>query len=142
MENVLIPFDGSSSAKRAIQYLIDKPGLFSGQCVHILNVQEEVKLFGDHFSQSLIDELRERALAYGAEFTASAAGMLKETNLSYETHERVGDVAPEIAKAVKDYQCHAVVMGTRGMGRLGNLLMGSVAAKVIHEVDVPVLLVK
>jgi nucleotide-binding universal stress UspA family protein len=33
-------------------------------------------------------------------------------------------------------------MGTRGMSRLGNLVMGSVANRVVHEVPVPVLLVK
>ena len=33
-------------------------------------------------------------------------------------------------------------MGTRGMGAMGNLILGSVATKVIHLVDVPVTLVK
>jgi nucleotide-binding universal stress UspA family protein len=33
-------------------------------------------------------------------------------------------------------------MGTRGLGALGNVLIGSVATKVIHLAHVPVLLVK
>jgi nucleotide-binding universal stress UspA family protein len=33
-------------------------------------------------------------------------------------------------------------MGTRGMGSVSNLLLGSVATKVIHLAPVPVLLVK
>ena len=35
-----------------------------------------------------------------------------------------------------------VVMGTRGLGNFSGLLMGSVATRVVHEVPVPVLLVK
>jgi nucleotide-binding universal stress UspA family protein len=35
-----------------------------------------------------------------------------------------------------------VVMGTRGMGALGTLLLGSVAYRVVHLVHVPVTLVK
>jgi nucleotide-binding universal stress UspA family protein len=33
-------------------------------------------------------------------------------------------------------------MGTRGMGAIGNLVLGSVATKVIHLTEVPVTLVK
>ena len=35
-----------------------------------------------------------------------------------------------------------VYMGTRGLGTIAGLLMGSVTVKVIHLSDVPVLLVK
>jgi nucleotide-binding universal stress UspA family protein len=35
-----------------------------------------------------------------------------------------------------------IVMGTRGQGAVGNLLLGSVATKVIHLSKVPVTLVK
>ena len=34
-----------------------------------------------------------------------------------------------------------IVMGTRGLGRVGNLLMGSVATRVVHLAEVPVTLV-
>jgi nucleotide-binding universal stress UspA family protein len=33
-------------------------------------------------------------------------------------------------------------MGTRGMGSVGSPLMGSVAAKVVHLAEMPVMLVK
>ncbi len=33
-------------------------------------------------------------------------------------------------------------MGTRGMGSIANMLLGSVASKVLHLADAPVLLVK
>ncbi|MFN0302201.1 MAG: universal stress protein, partial [Burkholderiales bacterium] len=35
-----------------------------------------------------------------------------------------------------------VVMGTRGLGSVSGLVLGSVATKIIHLVDVPVTLVK
>jgi len=142
MQNILVPFDDSKPARRAIQYLIDRAELFSEQKLHILNVQDEVKVFGDYLTQTMIENMHERALTHGSVFTASAAEMLKGSGILYETHESIGDVGAEIAKAVKAHQCHLVVMGTRGMSKLGNLLMGSVATRVIHEVDVPVLLVK
>jgi nucleotide-binding universal stress UspA family protein len=38
--------------------------------------------------------------------------------------------------------CDGIVMGTRGMSAVGNLVMGSVATKVIHLTKLPVTLVK
>jgi len=35
-----------------------------------------------------------------------------------------------------------IVMGTRGMGTVANLVLGSVATKVIHLSHIPVILVK
>ena len=38
--------------------------------------------------------------------------------------------------------CELVVMGTRGRGAIHNMVLGSVATKVLHLVAVPVTLVK
>jgi nucleotide-binding universal stress UspA family protein len=43
---------------------------------------------------------------------------------------------------VKSLSIEEVVMGTRGMGTLGTLLLGSVAYRVVHLVHVPVTLVR
>jgi nucleotide-binding universal stress UspA family protein len=43
---------------------------------------------------------------------------------------------------VKDSGADAIVMGTRGLGVVGGLVLGSIASKVVHLVKVPVTLVK
>ena len=52
------------------------------------------------------------------------------------------DAATTIARRADSLQCEGIVMGTRGMGAIANLLLGSVAAKVVHLANVPVTLVK
>ena len=47
-----------------------------------------------------------------------------------------------IADCARDLQCDAIVMGTRGLGAIQTLLLGSVAVKVIHLADQPVTLIK
>ena len=50
--------------------------------------------------------------------------------------------AEVICKYAKEKGVFQIFMDTRGLGSVSGLLLGSVATKVIHFTDVPVLLVK
>ena len=54
----------------------------------------------------------------------------------------MGDPATEIIKLARDAAIDLIAMTTHGHRLLGDLLRGSTADKVRHEVDVPVLLLK
>ncbi|MNU09423.1 Universal stress protein G [compost metagenome] len=51
-------------------------------------------------------------------------------------------MAAQVSEFADRLGCDTVVMGTRGLGSFTGMLLGSVATRVIHEVSVPVLLVK
>ena len=142
MQNVLVPFDGSASAKRAVQYLVDFSRNYPAIQVHLLNVQREPNLYGNYVPATMLDDLRKGALTHAKQVNAEGAQLLEAAGINFQAHEVVGDVVTEVVAAVKRLDCNTVVMGTRGMGSLGNLVMGSVATRVIHDVPVPVLLVK
>ncbi|WGK60414.1 universal stress protein [Halopseudomonas sp. SMJS2] len=142
MQNVLVPFDGSDSAKRAVTYLVEAARAYPDILVHVLNVQREANLYGNYVPASMLEDLRQGALKHAASINAEAVQMLQAASVRYETHETIGDVVSEVVAAVKRHNCDTVVMGTRGMGSLGNLVLGSVATRVVHDVNVPVLLVK
>lgn len=50
--------------------------------------------------------------------------------------------AQHIAEFASENACDEIIMGTRGMGAVGNLVLGSVATKVVHLATVPVTLVR
>ena len=51
-------------------------------------------------------------------------------------------MAETIAAYSNNCGCDQIIMGTRGMGSLEGLLLGSISTKVLHMVKVPVTLVK
>jgi nucleotide-binding universal stress UspA family protein len=52
------------------------------------------------------------------------------------------DIAQTIVRFTKSRRCGKIIMGTRGMGAIRNLLLGSVAQRVLATARQPVLLVK
>ena len=70
------------------------------------------------------------------------ADQLQEEGITHKEHTALGNVAEQVSSVARQLQCDTVVMGTRGLGSFTGLLMGSVATRVVHEVPVPVLLVK
>ena len=58
--------------------------------------------------------------------------ILAKHHVSAETLIRVGDPAQTIVQVAKQKHCAEIVMGTRGLGSLKGLILGSVTTKVIH----------
>jgi len=73
---------------------------------------------------------------------APARKMLDELGVRYDTVTKVGDIADEITKHAAKEGCDLIVMGTHGRTGIKNLVLGSVATKVLAASKVPVLLFK
>ena len=139
MLRVLVPVDGSENSLRAVQFVLKKALLYKEPLeLHLLNVQ--------HPFPGTIQGVHEQAERYhhdeGAKVLASARKALDAAGVKYVYHISVGEAAEAIAYFAKEKKIEQIVMGTRGLGSIANMLLGSVASKVLHLVDVPVLLVK
>jgi nucleotide-binding universal stress UspA family protein len=65
-----------------------------------------------------------------------------KASLKLEEMVRVGDPFLEIIRVAKEKDVDLIVMGTHGRTGLFNILIGSVAEKVVHYAHCPVLTVK
>lgn len=143
MRKVLVAFDGSDSSKRALQYVIDFARDHSVAVqVHLLNVQLEPTLYGEYITPEMIDQMQQKLLDAASKTLEWAGDQLRSAGIESQTHTALGNVAEQVALLVEQQNCDTVVMGTRGLGNFTGLLLGSVATRVVHEVSVPVLLVK
>lgn len=140
--NILLPVDGSENALHAVRHVIAMKDQFREPIsVNLLNVQlpvasGAVKMFISQ--QQLNDYYRDE----GMKALKDARALLDNAGIAYQHHIGVGETAATIVGYAKDKQCQQIVMGTRGAGSFSGTLLGSVAARVVHLADVPVLLVK
>ena len=139
MRKVLVPVDGSEHSLQVAKFLIKQAGEYKVPLdIHLLNVQHPLP----GTIRGVAEQARQFHNEEGAKALDGARKLLDEARLQYAYHIVVGDAASAIAQAVTEHQCDHVVMGTRGMGNVRNMLLGSVATKVLHTVDVPVTLIK
>ena len=140
MRRILIPVDGSDNAIRAVRYAASLAKELPDVQLELVNVQE---LLPQKVHAALSDEEISRwQSGYSDLVLEPATKILDAAEVPYRVGSRVGSPAIEISKQVHDTQCDAIIMGTRGLGSLTNLVMGSVATKVVHLVQVPVTLIK
>ncbi len=143
MLKVLVPVDGSACSGRVVDFLIKQLGAFKdGVEIHLLNVQRPIP-YGSRVSAVVgHDKITQYHQEEGMAALKSAMHQLDGARVKYHHHIGVGDEADIISKYANDKGCDQIFMGTRGLGSISSLLLGSVATKVIHLSPVPVLLVK
>lgn len=71
-----------------------------------------------------------------------AADLLAARGVAFQAVKLVGEAGHELVRHAQSAGCDLIAMGTHGMGAMTNLVMGSVATKVIASSKVPVLLLK
>jgi nucleotide-binding universal stress UspA family protein len=143
MLKVLLPVDGSESAARATQKLMETLGWYSERPkVDLLAVHLPVPRF-PNMSVVVSDEMLERYYADECEvMLAPSKKALDAAGVKYTAHTLVGPIAESIVEQAKRSASNMIYMGTRGMTALANMALGSVATRVLHLAHIPVVLVR
>lgn len=142
MLKFLIAVDGSEHARHAIDAVAKLAGASAQLQVLILNVRSEPSLYGE-LTPTAFHELDKAVRAEQARILKEAAEHARGSGLTVTAVlDPAGMVVPEIVRASTENKVDQIVLGTRGMGSMGGLFLGSVAQRVVHLAEMPVLLVK
>lgn len=141
MQTILLPVDGSENSSRAVKRAIEiykknadtklllvtaYPPIVSGNVKRYFSPEDIHAFYQDEGSAAL----------------APAKALLDVAGVPYEEEVLVGPVAQTIADYAKKKNVDTIIMGTRGLGTVTGMVLGSVTTKVLSLVDIPVLLVK
>jgi nucleotide-binding universal stress UspA family protein len=142
MLRVLLAVDGSECAVRATQKLIGTLGWYKEQPrVDLLAVHLPVPRF-PNMGVVISNEMLERYYAEECEdMLAPSKKALDAAGVKYTAHTLVGRIAESIIEQAKQSGSDMIYMGTRGMTALSNMILGSVATRVLHLAHIPVVLI-
>jgi nucleotide-binding universal stress UspA family protein len=144
--NILLAIDGSEYSIRSVNFLVehfswlrDKPAL------HLLHVKLPIPkglalaqahaIVGSDAVNAWYQDESEAALA-------PAQALLKSHDVPFKSAWLVGDVCEQINAYAAEHHIDLIVMGSHGHGALKNLLLGSVATKILAGCHLPVLVVR
>ena len=141
MIRMLVAVDGSRNSMRAVRYVARTIGRLKPVEIHLVNVQEpvdslEIRRF--MLPRDIARLQRRRGVAQ----LRAARALLDKARIPHQAHALIGRVPVTIVRFARRRRCGTIIMGTRGMTAIANLLLGSVATKVIHLASMPVTLVK
>jgi nucleotide-binding universal stress UspA family protein len=141
---ILLATDGSDEAKQATQAATEL-SRETGSEVHLVYVlPSPAQLIGHHLYP---DETRE-SLIGGAERDAEtflkeqAEKISSDGGKVADTHLRSGDPDKEILRAAESLGVGLIVMGSRGLGAVSRMLIGSVSDSVVRHAHCPVFVVR
>ena len=143
---ILFAVDGSDFTVRAANFLVTHFDWFQGRPeLHLIHVEPPIpsrfavaqaqRILGQEAVDRYYREESQAALAKAEE-------ILRSKNIPYQSVYTVGDIAQEIEAHAARNKVDLIVMGSHGHGALKNLVMGSVASKVMAATSVPVLIVR
>lgn len=138
---LLVAVDGSPASLRAVDFACEFAKGRPQASVTLLTVQNPAMLGPDTglMLAAWTEEEEERA---GEEALKDAIAACQAVGIHFTARSERGAPAAMIDEIAREERADHIVMGTRGLGSVRGLLVGSVATKVLHLVDVPVTLVK
>ena len=138
---VLLAVDGSKDTKKMLAYITTHEDLLGGSTKFVvLNVQPAMTVRAASFVGKEIVTEYHRTEAESV--LAPVTKFLDHHDMSYTSSYRVGHAAEEILSAAKKGKVDLIVMGSRGRGAIGSLLLGSVAQTILSASEVPVMVVR
>ena len=135
---IVVGIDGSEHSHRALEYAKYLGGMAGATLWLVHAVPHTPEVLGKPDQEDLIA----RRMSAGQAVLDEACQMLGETTLNVEEELLEGPAAEAILRVAETRGADLIVMGTRGLGSLQGLLLGSVSDKVIREAHCPVMVVR
>ena len=134
---ILVPVDGSESSDRAVAQAISIAELCNSKLnfLYVANINQLA------INACLSDAILAAVRKAGEVILDRAVNMLP-SDIKYETFSETGAPAVTILDFEKQINADLIVMGSRGLGLVKGVILGSVSQYIVERANCPVLVVK
>lgn len=134
-DTILLALDASPTDRPIIEHITKLAGLMHSRIVLLHVVTGPAAQF--HGADAAGEEVdKSRAYLDQVKTEFEAVGIAATAELGY------GDPVREILKVANEKGCDLIAMGTHGHKLLADLVLGTTASRVQHNISVPVLLLR
>lgn len=138
--NILVPVDGSDNSYRALDAALVLSEKL-GSNITVIHVMEEIPI--THIgSEKLLKELLEAYKKENQDILSKCSEIASQKGLTINTFLLQGNPASVILDFSKKEKFDIVIMGSRGLGKFKELILGSVSSKIVHHSPCAVLLIR
>ena len=138
--NILVPVDGSDNSYRALDAALLLSEKLSSN-VTVLHVMEQLPI--THIgSEKLLSELLEAYKKENQDILSKCSEIATQKGLTIKTLLLQGNPASVILDHSKKEKFDLLIMGSRGLGKFKELILGSVSGKIVHHSPCAVLLIR
>ncbi|MEG6523766.1 universal stress protein [Desulfotomaculum sp. 1211_IL3151] len=138
---ILIPFDGSEASQNAIRYALKIGKSHRSSDITILTVACNDAPFARDYLANPMEAIN-ACKDYFRGSMEKAKALFEQEGINVTTLMETGDPAEVIISKANEGGFDKIIMGRRGLSPLTGWVLGSVSAKIVANVEVPVTLVK
>lgn len=135
----VLAVDGSEASRETLDYTLELLHPEDSSVLVAFVVEDiDVGILGENYNAPDFQlQLTER----GEEIVAEMAEKLEAAGFDTSTELRHGDPGIEICELAKEREAKGIIIGRRGLGAVGEFLLGSVSQYVLHHAPCPVTIV-
>ncbi|NIQ39676.1 MAG: universal stress protein [Proteobacteria bacterium] len=147
VKKILVATDGSDHARRAIEYASDIAAKYDAT-VYLLHVISDNKIPDEVLQYIKVERIEQPPQAVyfkkiGEGIVGAAEKRARENGVKNVQSEVVqGDPADRIIEFAREKDVDMIIIGSRGLGSVKGLFLGSVSSKVCHAADCTCVTVK
>ncbi|MFB9974175.1 universal stress protein [Allobacillus sp. SKP2-8] len=137
-QRILLAVDGSEHSERATEQAVAIASLIEDSLIEVVLVAD----FSKAKNEVLHSQGKEELEVSRRKKLIDIEKIIQEKNVNYEVNILHGEPGPTIVSHANDQQFDLLVIGSRGLNTLQEMVLGSVSHKVVKRADCPVLVVK
>ena len=137
VKNILVPVDGSDGSDKAVAHAIGMAEIYGAKLnfLYVANINQLA--INAALSQAILE-----AVTKAGKTILDRAENMVPSGIEKESFSETGSPAAVILEFEENLNADLIVMGSRGLGVVKGILLGSVSQYIIERSKCPVLVIK